>query len=113
MVQYPKSRARKLRREQTAAEKKSWQVLRQFRQFGFPIRRQHPIDGMVVDFACPKAKLVIEVDGGIHNWTEVASRDEARDSALKEAGWRVIRISNETATDADTLFRTVSEFLRL
>lgn len=113
MSHYPKVRARKLRRNETAAEAKAWQVLRQFRSHGFPVRRQHPIDGMIVDFAIPRAKLAVELDGGIHNWVEVALSDEARDIAIREAGWRIIRLKNDEAFDADHLFRTVSELIGL
>lgn len=113
MALYPKSRARRLRRDETSAEAKAWQVLRELRKYSFPVRRQHPIDGMIVDFAIPRAKLAIELDGGIHNWIEVALRDEARDNAIRAAGWRVIRLKNDEAFDADHLFRTVSELIGL
>lgn len=113
MSLYPKSRARSLRRKETSAEVKVWQTLRQLRKYGFPVRRQHPIDGMIVDFAIPRAKLAIELDGGIHDWIEVTIRDEARDIALRAAGWNVIRLKNDEAFDSDHLFRVVSELLNL
>jgi very-short-patch-repair endonuclease len=59
-------RARSLRREMTLPEGMLWQVLRQ-RPEGFKFRRQHPIGRCVVDFYCPAARLVIEVDGEAHS----------------------------------------------
>ena len=111
MAIYPTSRARRLRRQETPAEARAWQVLRQFREHGFPARRQHPISGMIVDFAIPRARLVIELDGGIHNWSEIALKDAARDDALSKAGWQVLRLSNQQALDGDLLFRTVADRL--
>ena len=111
MALYPKSRARRLRQDETSGEAKAWEVLRQLRGHGFPVRRQHPIEGMIVDFAIPRAKLVIELDGSIHNQIEVAERDSERDKALAEAGWSVIRLKNDEAFDPDHLFRAVCDIL--
>ena len=111
MSDYPKIRARLLRRSETSSEKKAWHVLRQFRSHGFPVRRQHPIDGLIVDFSISRAKLVIELDGGIHNWSEVALKDAERDAKLKAAGWKILRLSNQEALDEDLLFRKVAEVL--
>ena len=66
---------------------------------------------MIVDFAIPRAKLVIELDGSIHNQIEVAERDSERDKALAEAGWSVIRLKNDEAFDPDHLFRAVCDIL--
>lgn len=107
MALRPTSRARSLRREMTSTENLAWQTLRRLREFGFPVRRQHPIAGFVVDFAIPKARLVIEIDGGIHRLASVAERDASRDRQLVEAGWEVLRISNEDASDADRLLTLV------
>jgi very-short-patch-repair endonuclease len=53
-------------------------------------RRQHPIGPYVADFYCPAAKLVIEIDGLIHNFT--AERDEARDEFMRASGLNILRI---------------------
>ncbi len=86
------SRARKLRAESTHAEAKLWMSLR---QLPVRFRRQAPIGPYVVDFACLSAKLVIEVDGGVHDLTDVALRDLKRDEWLRSQGFRVLRIPNK------------------
>ncbi|OYW40410.1 MAG: hypothetical protein B7Z42_04190 [Brevundimonas sp. 12-68-7] len=85
-------RARRLRTEPTRTEAKLWQHLR---KLDIRFRRQAPIGPYVVDFACHSAKLVIEVDGGVHNRTDVALRDLARDEWFLRQGYRVIRISTK------------------
>ena len=59
---------------------------------GLTFRRQHPIGAYVVDFICIPVKLIIEVDGGIH---DLQREDAARTAWLEEQGYRVVRFSNE------------------
>ena len=83
--------ARRLRRDMTEAEKRLWRGLRQFglaRRF----RRQHPIGKHIVDFACPGAKLVIEIDGGQHALR--VKEDQIRSFDIARHGYRVIRFWN-------------------
>jgi very-short-patch-repair endonuclease len=75
-------RARRLRSDPTNAEKKLWWRLRMLKREGFHFRRQVPIDHLIVDFACYSARLVIEVDGGQHNWDDGARIDRRRDAHL-------------------------------
>ncbi|MCS6622708.1 DUF559 domain-containing protein [Roseibacterium beibuensis] len=93
-------RGRRLRACQTFAEVKLWERLR---KLDIRVRRQAPIGAYVVDFACLRAKLVIEVDGGVHERADVALRDLERDAWLHGQGFRVFRIPNrrvETELDA-------------
>ena len=60
-------RAQELRQEQTESESVLWEQLRGRRLNGAKFRRQHSIGRFIVDFCCPSAKLVVEVDGGIHD----------------------------------------------
>ena len=60
----PRQRARQLRNHPTDAERCLWQALRLRNLEGFRFRRQVPLAGYVVDFLCPQARLVVEVDGG-------------------------------------------------
>jgi very-short-patch-repair endonuclease len=88
--------ARRLRRDATEAEKRLWWALRELPpQHRF--RRQHPIGGRVVDFACPGYKLVIELDGGQHAIRQLA--DQARTVELARHGYRVVRFWNNDVLD--------------
>jgi len=87
-------RARHLRSNATEAEKKLWLSLRHYKKRGLHFRRQVPIDGMIVDFACYAARLVIEVDGGQHNEETNAAADRERDLRLSRSRFQVLRFWN-------------------
>ncbi len=87
--------ARELRNNLTEAENILWQELRNRKLDGFKFRRQHQIDIFIVDFYCHKKKLVIELDGGIHNVEDIEEYDIARSEELKIFGIKVIRFNNE------------------
>jgi very-short-patch-repair endonuclease len=80
-----------MRREQTPAEHRLWQILRAKRLAGFKFKRQLPIDGYIVDFACLKQRLIIEADGGQH---AESPRDTVRDAYLEAQGFRILRFWN-------------------
>ena len=84
--------ARSLRADATPAERVLWQQLRKLKAEGRHFRRQVPIAGVVADFACHSAKLVIELDGGQHG--EAAVYDDERTAALARHGYRVLRFWN-------------------
>ena len=86
--------ARRLRRAQTDTEKELWRSLRAGRFAGFKFRRQHPVCGVFVDFYCPAAKLVIELDGFQHGLPEHLQSDTARDELLAKEGIEVLRFWN-------------------
>ena len=85
-------KARALRRSMTLPEGMLWQALRS-RPDGIKFRRQHPIGRCIVDFYCPSARLVIEVDGQVHSMGSEAERDARRDAWLKNQGLTVLRFS--------------------
>jgi very-short-patch-repair endonuclease len=89
-----KTRAREMRHVQTLAEKHAWHVLRDRRAIGLKFRRRVPIDDFIVDFYCDELKLVVEIDGDIHEKAIPAQRDGRRDEKLKELGYTVLRFSN-------------------
>jgi very-short-patch-repair endonuclease len=91
-------RAKDLRAKMTPAENVMWMLLRKHRQAGFYFRRQHPIARFIVDFCCTKAKLCIEVDGGIHD--DQRERDDERTAWLESMGYRVLRFRNEDVLNA-------------
>lgn len=87
-------RAKELRENMTEAEIVLWEYLRQH-PLGYKFRRQHPIGIYVVDFYCHKLKLVIEVDGWVHQKEEVMEADVVRQRQLELDGLRVARFTNE------------------
>ena len=86
--------ARRLRSNATEAEQRLWRALRRVPVYGSHFRRQVPIGRYVADFACLKAKLVIELDGGQHGRDGIAARDEIRSRWFESEGYRVIRFWN-------------------
>jgi len=86
--------ARKLRNKLTSAEQTFWLRLKeQFPKYKF--RRQHPISIYIVDFYSHKLKLVIEIDGSIHDSEEAKLKDEKREKDLKNLDLTVIRFTND------------------
>ena len=85
-------RARQLRKNQTDAEQKLWSHLRRRQLDAFRFRRQQPIGPYVVDFFCPEARLIVEVDGGQH--AERTEQDAERTEWLEARGYRVARYWN-------------------
>ena len=90
-------RARKLRRETTPAERLLWSALRNSTFAGLKFRRQHPVGFYVTDFCCMQEKLVIELDGDSHDFSE--REDQDRTAALANEGYRVVRFSNADILD--------------
>ena len=86
-------RARELRQEMTPAEKLLWSRLRSKQLNGLKFRRQHPLGPFIADFYCAAHRLVVEVDGDIHDLQ--AERDAARTEQFEQHGYRVIRFRNE------------------
>lgn len=90
-----RTRARRLRRDQTDAERKLGMGLRSRQVNGAKFRRQHPIGRYIVDFCCPERGIVIELDGGHHTFQ--AQADERRTKFLVQRGYRVLRFWDHDA----------------
>ena len=88
----PSDLARALRQNPTHAEKRLWHHLRNRQLDGQKFRRQVPLGLYVGDFVCLQARLVVEVDGGQHDWR--ARADQARTAWLKANGFHVLRFWN-------------------
>jgi very-short-patch-repair endonuclease len=86
--------AESLRETETYPEKKLWEALKNKKLDGLKFRRQHPINRFVVDFYCHKYKLVIELDGSVHENEEVKARDIERENELKTYGLNILRFTN-------------------
>jgi len=87
-------RANTLRKSLTEAEKILWKVLRNKKFKGYKFRRQHPIDSFIADFYCHQHKLIIEIDGGIHELNSTKEHDNDRTYELEKFGLKVIRFNN-------------------
>jgi very-short-patch-repair endonuclease len=97
--------ARKLRKNQTEAEKKLWSKLRREKLKGVKFRRQQPIGDYIVDFVTFEINLVIEVDGGQHQENE---EDELRDEWLKQEGFSVLRFwNNDVLHNTDGVLKKI------
>jgi very-short-patch-repair endonuclease len=88
-------KAKKLRNEMTEAEIKLWEFLSNNKVMGLRFKAQHPIYMFIVDFYCHSLRLVIEVDGSIHNLPEKTEYDENRTYELNRFNLKVIRFPNE------------------
>lgn len=100
--------ARRLRSQQTDAERLLWARLRAHRLYGLKFRRQQPIGIYVVDFFCPEKRLVVELDGGQHQ--DRTGYDEARDAWLKSAGYVVLRYwNNELMRNLEGVLEDISQ----
>ncbi len=84
---------RHLRTRETPAEAVLWRVLRDRQLSGLKFRRQHAIGPFVTDFCCSSCKLIVELDGAIHD--HQGEQDQARTEYLQQLGYRMVRFRNE------------------
>ena len=96
--------AKELRKNMTEAERLLWFHLKK-KPLGFKFRSQHPLSCFIADFYCHKAKLVIELDGSIHNLEEVKENDMHKQRILEEYGLTVMRFTNSE------MFKTPKEVI--
>jgi len=89
-----KEHARRLRKNMTDTERFLWSRIRGKQLNGYQFYRQRPIGNFIVDFYCPAARLVIELDGGQHFEEEGKTMDMLRDDYLRGIGIRVLRFSD-------------------
>ena len=87
-------RARALRRRLTNAETVLWSRLRHGIG-GMRFRRQHPIGPYIADFACIRARLVVEVDGATHSSVAERRHDARREAFLHSRSWQIVRVTND------------------
>jgi very-short-patch-repair endonuclease len=105
--------ARNQRQSAGLAERRLWQRLRGGRIDGHRFRRQHPIGRYFADFACDRLRLILEIDGGVHERDDVILRDHLRQLELESLGWTVLRFSNEEAlTRPDRIIAAIREHAR-
>ncbi len=105
-------RRRTLRNNPTPAEYELWQYLRKRQVGGWKFRRQASLGQYIVDFWCPEARLVIEVDGNSHFTPEALAYDAQRTQWIERQNIRVIRFRNdEVHLDMTKVVRRICDVL--
>ncbi len=104
-------RARELRKRLTPAERILWESLRNKQLDGYKFRRQHPINRYIADFYCHELRLVVELDGAVHDNVEQAEHDRGRSAVIGEFGIRILRFRNwEVVNDLQTVLAKIKNF---
>lgn len=113
-----KDSVRRLRKEQTDSEKILWKLIRNRKLLGLKFLRQHPIiykadytgfNYFIADFYCHEKKIVIELDGSVHN--ERKEYDQYRDEVLKSRGLKVLRIKNEELENSKVTLEKIVNYI--
>lgn len=103
--------AREFRKLPTKSEKIFWEKLRRNKFKGLYFRRQHVVDGYIVDFYCSELKLAIEIDGSIHQ--AQIKEDAERQKIIENRGIVFFRInSEEVENNIDEVIKKLENFLR-
>ncbi len=104
------AQARKFRKEQTKAEEVLWRLLRNKLMLEFKFRRQYIVKGFILDFYCPKAKLGIELDGGVH--LKQKDFDSARQQLIEANGIKILRFTNsDVFNKSESVLKTIANNL--
>jgi very-short-patch-repair endonuclease len=112
------SRARELRQNMTEAEKRLWDFLRNRKFHNLKFLRQHPliyqttnnqVNYFIPDFYCAERKIIIEVDGKIHDFQR--KEDEYREKILKSQGMKILRIKNDETEDIFQVLKKIEMFI--
>ena len=107
-------RARDMRHEDTWAEKLAWILLRDRRMFGLKFRRKVPIDRFIVDFYCQELRLIVELDGIVHDDPQQIQKDASRNERLHELGYQILRVPNGMVMKApDAFAEEIRRFITL
>jgi very-short-patch-repair endonuclease len=100
--------ARRLRQNLTPAEQILWKALERRQLGGLRFRCQHAIGSFIVDFYCPQCRLIIELDGAIHD--QQAEYDTSRTEQFNHYGYKVIRFRNyEVMNNLETVLHRILE----
>ena len=109
--EYAQCFRRDLREGSTKAEQLVWAIVRNRRLDGAKFRRQHSVGPYIVDFACLESWLIIELDGGYHDY--IVEEDLERQRYLKEQGFAVLRFWNEDVLqDAEAVARGIQNAMK-
>jgi very-short-patch-repair endonuclease len=106
-------RAKELRKNMTESEQVLWKQIRNRRRWNLKFRRQHPIGNFIADFYCHEIKLVIEVDGEIHDLPENKEYDIGRNAEMEDMGIAVIRFTNdEVLNTMGSVLKRINEIVQ-
>lgn len=106
-------RAAELRRNMTKAEKLLWRELKSKKLMGLTFRRQHPVNMFIADFYCHIARLVIEIDGSIHEIDGNKEKDQGREDEFEKFGIATIRFTNyEIYQELDKVLHEIEAICR-
>lgn len=106
-------RAKELRTRATHTEELLWEYLSR-KPLGYKFRRQHPFSIYILDFYCHALKLVIEIDGSIHNRQDIKDKDETRQNVLEREGLTVVRFTNaEVMNEIESTIFKLEALLRI
>ena len=106
----PMVHAKRLRRDETDAERKLWMRLRDRQLNGLKFRRLQPIGRYIVDFFCSEQRLVTEIDGGHH--ADQIQADQRRTEFLNKAGYRVLRFwDNDVLANTEAVLHKIANEL--
>lgn len=104
--------AKQLRNHLTNSEMKLWGYLRT-KPFRLKFRRQHPLGIYIADFYCHALKLIIEVDGNIHEIKGVALHDDERQSLLEKEGFLFLRFCNaDVQSNFEKVITEINQFIQ-
>ena len=110
---YLKEFRKELRNNQTKAEAKLWKALRKSQLQGKKFRRQHSVENFIVDFYCPSEKIIVEIDGSIHDNFINNEYDYDRQKQLQKLGFKVLRFTNsEVFKNLDLVLESIKEELK-
>ena len=105
------AKAKELRNKTTAEENVFWLLLKETFA-GYKFRRQHPISNYIADFYCHKLKLVIEIDGPIHDQGEVKENDTRRQNDLENLNLTILRFTNaQIKLEIEKVLTIISELI--
>lgn len=109
-----KNLSRALRKNQTPQEAKLWALLRNKNFHNLKFKRQYPIGNYIVDFICIEKRIIIEIDGGQHNFLENIEKDNTRSEYFSLRKFKIIRFwNNEIDNNIEGVYKKLEEFLDL
>lgn len=98
-----------LRANMTPQERVLWETLRGRKLDGVKFRRQYPVGAFVLDFYAPELRLIVELDGNVHEDPAQRSRDARRDAHFIAHGYHVVRVTNmEVVLDLPAVLERLS-----